>query len=522
MTLAAALVVVATGTGELPQFTESRVAVGAEPFEYQLSDVDLDLRVDLMVASVAGGERTLRLWRQRADASFASTPDWSLAVPPDVTSWSLLDLRPEPGRELVLLTRGGVHSLTTTRAGLKDNLRREFAAPLFPDLADPRRLPCWRLTQDVDGDGRDELLLVVEEELRIFAVATDAAVAAAGSALVELGRLPVTPRAARVSERGSFTFGSSGMRGSGPGGGASFFRSARTSRPGIFGEKLLDRRRTLDLPRLLDFGGDAALERVESEDGHWRVSPLPLPGAPAPAPARFELPEAARDASTTEWTDLDGDGTRELVVFRSDDDDKVALAFTARADPAQPLGALFDATPTARIKLDGMGVQYWLTDVDHDGRQDLTARVFDVPTGVSTLATVRLDTAFHVFRGRPGATWSRAPDLSFERSFRPEQLTRVQESLLINVGGDFDGDGCNDLVTTQLDGRVEIRRITTGERLELEAKPIVSFAPPAEVERLETWDLSRDGVADLTLRHEQALTLFVSRGTPRPLPEGRR
>lgn len=520
MTFAATVAVVAAaGMGELPQFTESRIAVGAESFEYQLSEIDLDLRVDLLVSSVAGGERTLRLWRQRADASFPPTADWSLAVPPDVISWSLLDLRPDPGREVVLLTRGGVHSLTTTRAGLKDNLRRELAAPLIPDLADPQRLPAWRLTQDVDGDGREELLLVVEEELRILGVAADTA---AGSALVELGRLPVTPRTTRVSERGSFTFGRSGMRGRGPAGGTSFFRSARTSQPALFGEKLLDRRRTLELPRLLDFGGDAALERVEHEDGHWRVSPLPLGGGPAPMPARFELPEAARDATTTEWTDLDGDGRRELVVFRSDDDDKVALVFTARVDSAQPFGALIDAAPSARIKLAGMGVRYWLTDVDRDGRQDLTARVFDVPTGLSTLATVRLDTAFHVFRGRPGATWSRAPDLSFERSFRPEQLTRVQESLLINVGGDFDGDGCNDLVTTQLDGRVEIRRITAGESLQLEAKPVVSFAPTTEVERLETWDLSRDGVADLTLRHEQGLTLFVSRGMPRPPPEQRR
>jgi hypothetical protein len=513
MIASAALAATALGATDLPQFIESRVAIGSERFEYQLSDVDLDLRVDLLVTSAAGGERTLRLWRQRSDASFPSVPDWSLAVPPDVTCFSLLDLRPEPGCEIVLLTRGGVHSLTPTRAGLKDNLRREFVAPLFPDLADPQRLPCWWLTQDVDGDERDELLLVAEGELLILAVVD--------GALVERGRLPVAPRAARVSERGSFTIGGSGMRGSSPATSA-FFRTARSSRPGVFGEKLLDRRQTFDLPRLLDFDGDAALERVEREGDQWFVTPLTFRGAAAPASSRVALPEAARDASAVEWTDVDGDGSRELLVLRADGDDKVALLFPARPDPTQPHGALIDPTPSARIKLAGMGVQYWLTDVDHDGRQDLTARVFDVPTGLSTLATVRLDTAFHVFRGQAGAAWSRAPELSFERSFRPEQLTRVQESLLINIGGDFDGDGCNDLVTTQLDGRVEIRRVTAGERLELETKPMVSFAPSATVDRLETWDLSRDGVADLTLRHQQSLTLFVSRGTPRPPPKVRR
>lgn len=494
---------------ELPPFIESRIEIGSDRFEYQLADVDLDVRVDLIVTACTNGERTLRLWRQRPDASFPSAPDWTLAVPADVISWSLLDLRAEPGREVLLMTRGGVHSVSTTRVGLKDNLRRELAAPLFPDLPDPTRLPCWRLTRDVDGDGKEELLLIADDALRIFAPAADPA---ATPALVEVGRLPASERPLRARTRGTFSFGGGGMRGEGPLRGATWFAGARTSQPAGFDPKLLERRRTLELPRLMDFGGDGSLERIETSGSGWNVTPLTLAGGSSAGVVHVELPRAARDADSTEWLDVDGDGRNELVAYQTGGDDKVAMLFPATADPATPLAARIAETPTARIKLAGMGVQFWLTDVDHDGRLDLTARVVDVPTGLSTLATVRLDTAFHVFRGQPGASWSRVPDFSWERSFRPEQLTRVQESLLINLGGDFDGDGCNDLVTTQLDGRVEIRRVSKGEQLALETKPVVSFAPPAPVDRLETWDLSMDGIADLMLRHEQALTFFVSRG----------
>jgi hypothetical protein len=500
---------------EMPPFVESHVEIGSDRFEYQLTDLDLDGRGDLLVASAAAGERTLRLWRQRADSTFAAAPDWQLAVPPDVVCFALLDVREEPGREILLMTRGGIHSLSTTHEGLKGNLRRERSAPLFPDLADPNRLPFWPLARDLDGDGKEELCVIEEDELVLLAVQAGAD---GKSALVERGRLPCRVKPAdRV--RGSISFnggGSSGFRARGGGQLSSYFPGSRSSQPRPLESKLLERRSTVELPRLLDFAGDAALERVNAHDKAWFVDALPTGGAAsAPTkPVRVTLPETAHGSSETDWRDVDGDGRREFVIFRtdSDEDEKVALIHRAAPDPAAPLGALIEETPSARVKLSGMSVEYSLLDVDHDGCLELIARVLDVPTGLATLATVRLDTALHVFRGLPGAKWSRAPDFSWERSFRPEQMGRVQESLLINLGGDFDGDGVNDLVTTQLDGRVEIRRVRKdGDTLALEKSPVVSFAPPAPVSRLETWEFGTDGVADLMLRHEHGLSFFVSR-----------
>jgi hypothetical protein len=87
----------------------------------------------------------------------------------------------------------------------------------------------------------------------------------------------------------------------------------------------------------------------------------------------------------------------------------------------------------------------------------------------------------------------------------------VQETLVNNFGGDFDGDGLNDLVLTQIDGRVEIRRLTRSDGVySFEQRPLASFAPPAPVELVETWDLSHDGIADLVLRHKHSFTTFVS------------
>ncbi len=496
---------------ETPTFVESRIDVGSERFEYQMIDVDGDARVDLLVTVALGGERKLRLWRQRADATFPATPDWQIAAPPDVVAYSLLELRDEPGRELLLMTRSAIYSLSTTKEGLQGNVRRELDFSFFPDLPDPDRLPCWRLVMDLDGDGREELLAMVAG----VGLGTLFVTGQGSERRLEQGVLLGCYEEPIRAARGSFRFGSGGVEtqqgdlGTNP----SLFPGARSSKPALAGEFLLERRRRFQLPQLLDFDGNGTVERIDLQSGQWHVAPALYMGEGKSDAVTIELPAAARDADERLWLDVDGDGKRELVAFETNGDDKLAMTFTATLDPAHSLAAVIAETPSARVKLAGMSVDFALVDVDHDGRQDLTARVFDIPTGLSTLATVRLDSAFHVFRGGAGATWSKSPDFSFARTFKPEQLARVQESLLLDLRGDFDADGTNDLVTTQLDGRVEIRAVKKeGEKLVLVEPPFASFQPQAQVTRIETWDLSMDGVADLVLRHDHAFTMFVSRG----------
>lgn len=503
-----------------PTFIESRIDVGGDSFEYQLLDVDVDLRADLVVTNASRGERSLRLWRQRADATFPAEPDFRMSVPPDVVSWTSLDLRAEPGREILLLTRGGVFSLTTTQPGLQGNLRRELALPLFPDLADPDQLPCHRHVLDVDGDGREELLVMSEGKLVALGVEKNS--------LRHVFALDCGDRIDE-DEQASLSIGGAGVHVRSRAGLQSLFPGMRSSRPTFQDEKLFAERHRFRLPALVDWNGDQRVDAVRfhsrsasvllrKEDGTFADTPV---GFPYVAGSDDEAEEnegkggkAGRRGSRAQLADCDGDGRTELVLFRDEggglSKDSVALIFRREPD-GRPT-----ETPTARVKLPGMDVDWELSDVDRDGRMDLLARVIDIPTGLTTLATIRLDVAFLVFRGLPGAALSREPELRFERSFKPEQMARVRETLLTRLDGDFDGDRQSDLVCTQLDGRVEIRRVTRKDgaasgALTLEERPFSSFLPPAPVERMETYDLSNDGVADLTLRHERGIALFVSR-----------
>src|SRR5262249_35566598 len=147
------------------RFVESRIDIGSDRCEYQFTDADGDGRLDLFVTTAEAGARTPRLFPLKPDAQYSPPPDFPMTAPPPLGALAVMDLRPEPGHEVVLLTRSGVFSLTATHEGLQGNLRRELALPIFPDLPDPERLPCWRMVEDVDGDGKDELLVVSDGNL---------------------------------------------------------------------------------------------------------------------------------------------------------------------------------------------------------------------------------------------------------------------------------------------------------------------------------------------------------------------
>jgi len=118
--------------------------------------------------------RRLSVHLQRADRTFSSEPDWVLRMPTEVVSWALLDLRAEPGAELLLLTPTGVLSVSISRPGLAGNARVELREPVFPELSEPDRLPHWPWLLDLDCDERDDLLIPQVGRLARFVIEGEA------------------------------------------------------------------------------------------------------------------------------------------------------------------------------------------------------------------------------------------------------------------------------------------------------------------------------------------------------------
>lgn len=492
------------------EFVESRLEFPGRVVSYECPDINDDTLGDLFVVTREEDDRVLNYFAAATDGSFPDAPTWRLALPADVVAYGLFDARPDPGLEVLLFSARGVHSVSTAKAGLKGNLTREIELDVFPGLADPDEVPRWSLTKDLDGDGIDELLVTTKYEVAVYR-APRAARSADGQGFVRIGTIPAQP------DDDSFGARSRGRLGRRAGiridtSVTGLFGGATSSVPRFEQLRYLQHSQAMRVPALIDWNGDGRVDAIPRFDAttievfeqHENVT---FDATPKKIAVQFDDSEDAR----IRLVDLDGDGRSELFVEREDGDglsrDHVVSVFVREADGA------FAKEAKSRVKLNASGVEWSLVDVDHDGLQDLVARLVDLPLGITDLAAVRLELKLLVFRGRGGGELSRKPDFAFERTLRPEQMERIRESFVLDLGGDFDGDGVNDLLSMQQDGLLEIAAIVRdGDRLKFADRTLTRHRPANPVRGTLPAELSHDGVSDLVLRHENALTVFVSRG----------
>ena len=486
-------------------FVESLITFPSEIRNYETPHVNEDDRADLVVILAEEGRRTLCLFLQREDGRFLQEPDWRLTVPPDVVAYAFFDLREEPGRELLLLTGGGVHSLSPTRPGLRGNLRLELRTGLFPDLPAPDELPRWGWTADLSGDGKRELLLLEQGRVVAYGVGQDDAGA---RQLIRQGSILCSQKDEQASGEIELMGGQATIRTTSPV--STLFPGVPSTVPSFGPTSLLNRTEEWLLPAMIDWNGDGLVDGVRPHEGGITRFLRQQDGSFLPGEQVLIEPEQLQAlADDVRLIDMDGDGSVEVVALDSERDGLTGT-YTVTVLPKEKDGsALLPAV--ARIKLEASHISFRFEDVNHDGREDLVARTTRLPGALQTLTAAYIDMSLLVFLGEEGGALSRRPSARFERRLPVESLTRVRESQFMELGGDFDGDALNDLVTLRSDGLLQIFPLRgSGGDLAFAAEPMSTFLPSRAVRDARSMPLSEDGVSDLILRHEDALTIFVS------------
>lgn len=501
----ASLLLAVTG----PDFVESRIEPGTRDFSYELHDIDGDGRDDVLVSLRRDRRRELWVHLQR-ESSFTAEPDWRWTdVPEDITAFACFDVRDEPGAELVLLTATGIFSVSPSRASLRGNLRRELTMPLFPDLAPSGALRRWPWVLDADGDGKDDLLVVSGDELHVLRRPAE-------EGLTRGASLPLIPeRASSSMARIRFGSGGIGLRGSTAA--PRHFPGLATSLLQAEGEDLLTFERGHALPLWLDWNLDGRPDAVRIDGTSWQVWRQQADGGFADA-TLVELPAALTqwweqgedNAPDVKLADLDGDGRREVLVSHKENDETVAMLWGQGGD-----GSL-SAAPLARLKFAELQTDFRLTDVDRDGRTDLVVWTFDVPRNLTALRSLEARVALLAYPFRDG-TLAREPALRVRRTFSPESLGRIAETLILDLSGDFNADGLCDLLQLRPDGLLEIYPLRAeGSGWVTGGEPLAQYLPREAVRRAVPCELSGDRTSDLILVHERSLTLFVSRPERNP------
>jgi hypothetical protein len=389
-----------------------------------------------------GGNRLVGLTGRQL--RLVEEPDMRLRLPDGSLLWTVADLDEDGRDEILLLIEG--RELRRVERG-EDGLR--LGEPLLEGLGAliPRGLHSAAFVRDLDGDGRNDLLLPLGSRVRVLLG-------------TPLGFRP-GPDLGAVA---SLNFGAGG------------------------GRNLLDRvERDYRVPSLVpeDVTGDGRLDLVVSEGLQIRqfvATGSGLPETPTrtldldpyrldPGALRVDVTNLAkltRALVVEEWEDLNGDGAQDLVVLG---DGKV------RTFLGGPEGV--DASGAARtLKIDGNPLYVACARLDDDEHADLVVvRIEDI--GVTKLLRAALfswslDFDFIVFRGAGNGGFAARPLYTRKVTVQGERLLSVageQRDRLADLRrtivrrGDLDGDGAaTDVVVLEPDGRLRAwRGVAAGE-----------------------------------------------------------
>jgi hypothetical protein len=498
MALAAPL---AAASAASPQGAFARTAVrdvppGLDPDEARLEDLDRDGVTDLLLSAHAVDSdysRVLLAWT--SIAADGPVRPLRLDLTPDVVAWTVADVHPDPGAELVLLTASSAFAWRPTAAE-EQRFVRLFGCELLWQLPAPDRVMLLESAAlDVDGDGLDDLLLPEPGGWRIARQRREPG-AAASAFLQQVLRVP--PEVSDWEGLGPETAGGAAVRGGSRGSTMRFAveLSGETEEAGA-PATLLAMVESAPVPRLVDWDGDQRPDLVAQSVEKLHVWRQREDGSFPDAPdGSFDLPvvadrERRLDASySAEALDLDGDRRADVAIFagdkRSEDVRTQLMSFFSGAAqrggaPRDPFGER--GVPQDLLVLAGFVAAADFEDLDGDGYPELVARTVrpDLIDQLRSAASETIDAQLFVYRSdrgrlarRPGLSWRYTVPI---KAFLPT----------VRFVGDVTGDRVAELVVRDQPGRVQLYMMRAqGEGWTLVERPL--------------WESSCDPGMDLWVR----------------------
>ena len=496
-------------------YTPVVIQVEGQLLDTRFKDIDGDGRTDLVTTVLArrpglAARREIRIHSQAADGTLPLQPTRVVAVPDDVIVYGFADVRDEPGRELLLMTRSGVHSLSPQVEGMRDNLRRLATTDLLYQMPSSRSLSSWSYVVERKGQ-RDLLLLPGAEGLSIWAPAPAAAAGDGYAPLVELGGVP--DALFSVKSPGSVRASAGGLNVS--------IDSGRNR--GLFLEDapeayaaMLQADVHVDAPALADLNADGRLDLVFFDGSTMRVLLGTAEGFPS-MPDRTEAVPAWLDEGRLDLhlRDLDADGDADAYARVSPERDglqRQTFSYFILLNDGQ---RLFPEQPNQVLRFEGNGTDSELTDVNADGRLDLVVTKYEVPGLAELAGGFKLTRSAVVFFARGGdEPFERKPAIRDEQVFTIDSL---QDALVERrIAGDFSGDGFADLVEVDLTGHVVIRRVTFEDSFfgkgewQVEESPWKRLDLGTSLAGLQLEDVNGDGLVDLFNPGKESLTVVLS------------
>ena len=467
-------------------------------------DVNGDGLADLLYAEYRPGiGRELLIHHQLPGGGFESEAA-RVEIKSEIIAVGFADLRPDPGKELLLYAGDGVYSLATATPGYAGNIRRLFGWELIAALPDREAVQFVRDIADFDGDGNVDLLVPGGEGYGYFR--------GLGEERFELAALiqtenPEVPPALRDN-----------------------FETDLDARVSIDAEQGIVLEFSAETPtRFGDFieQWDGAPRRALFQAERWLPGILfaPLDGDSLPdllyvnqggdglgqINIHYQRP-GNRFAEQADWTGA-LDARDDWRLTHLDDDGRIDLLqlvqrgdnWDARLHLNQD-GAFELDRPAQVMRFGGYNLR--VAALRLHGEPALAVSHYAAPAleAIRNTGVLRVTMLYDGNGAETGQLFARRPAMRLEETFSVDNVRGLAEP--ITLGHDLDGDGRSDALYVTDEGTLAARRIDG--RLQIENGDFWEYVSPRTVFEIDVERLNGDDLPDLILRHGAATTVLVS------------
>lgn len=469
-------------------------------------DMDGDGRSDVIIpawSQEAG--RELLVYLQQADGRFSSQPSRRVEIKPEIIAIGLADLRPEPGKEVLLFTSTAVFSLNSSIPSYTGNLRPLFDWDFVATVPDRRRVLVVQDITDMDGDGYPDLLLPGRSEHGFFRGGPDEQFTLAhhfnplnpdlDPSEIPLGETGLNTRFALNAQEGIVLQVRAET--------TSAFADLLSSPDDDESRALLEIDQWLPAAIRAEMNGDDRVDLVYlniGNDLHGQLNILlQQDGGFAPQPDWQGSLDVRGDLRLF---DVDGDGRADVVRIVDNANEWNVQLYLNRE------GRFDFARADQVLRFSGYDLTLAATDLDGDGRHELSVSYYTIPVvnAVRNASIVRSQLLFAPANAGSGQVFSARPDYRLDQTFSATEVRGLGAQM--HLDADLNGDGRNDAIQLGNDGTLVARTIDSG--LQIAVQPFWQYVPQRSILNFVVRDMNGDATPDLLLFHSTHMTVLVS------------